>query len=145
MIEIEEKKENFCRLCGSYFVKPFKEPLWKCLACSFCFIPVSKDRETEILRQYSLDQVSTAAYYKKTVEIDKKNFYQRLKTIERFICPTTLVDIGSSVGTFSELAQEFGWQSLAFEPNSVAASLAEQKGLRIINDFFNFFRLRCSE
>jgi|GEM_PF-4422852 len=134
----QSDNKNTCRLCGSKNSQPYIKELWQCQDCSFCFIPLNQEMEKEILKQYSENKVSSAEYYKKTIKLDQKNFYEKLRIIGRFSSPTTMIDVGGNVGTFSESAKAFDWQPIVFEPNPVAAEAAEQKGFKTIKDFFSF-------
>lgn len=138
MNQFDDKNKKFCRLCGGKNFKPYFKELWQCQECSFCFIPLDQETEKEILKQYSENLVSSAEYYKKTIKLDQKNFVEKLKVIGRFSSPATMIDVGGNIGTFSESAKTFGWQPIIFEPNPVAVVMAEQKGFKVVKDFFSF-------
>lgn len=89
--------------------------------------------------QYLRDATSPTAYYGLTAACDREAFDGRMRTLIEMsgLACGRVLDIGSSVGTFLEVAAEHGWRAVGVEPNPKAAAIARAKGLTVRTAFFD--------
>lgn len=129
-----------CAVCGPTEVRHVFDkdgfPYLRCLVCGSVFI--GKQLRESVLAEYWsnapvanmwLDVLLTPAQ----LEFDRKKFDDALAAAEsRRGGPGALLDIGSSVGTFLDVARSRGWQVVGVEPGVRARDLArEHYGLEL--------------
>lgn len=110
--------------------------LLQCALCGLIFID-QVSYQDDPKSQYIRDDTSPTQYYCASAKIDKKNFSKTLDAIELHFKKGVILDVGASVGTFLELAQQRGWTCVGIEPNKTAVQICRDRGLRIEEGFFD--------
>lgn len=103
-------------------------PIVRCNACGFMYQNPQPD-PAWILSAYE-DVVDTR--YDDEREGRLHTFRRELAEIGRLTPPGRLLDVGSHVGVFVEVAQAMGWEADGVEPSRWAAELARSRGLSVI-------------
>jgi len=99
-----------------------------------------KQTSSDYNRQYEKDLSSPLKYYSKIEAYDKISFSERLRYLKKYFPkPGTLLEIGSSSGTFLKTAQKSNWQVVGIEPNISKCKefRSHNKDVKIHNEFFN--------
>ncbi len=131
---------NSCPVCDcKEFKIVFRKDKFCGKQCGECGLVYLSPRIKNLDNVYTDDRTSsTSKYYKFAIEADRKIFAKRLKIIEEYVKKGAFLDIGCSIGTFLELAKADGWESiLGIEPNPNSALACREKGLAVINKFFD--------
>ncbi len=102
-------------------------PIVRCNACGFMYQNPQPDPGW-ILSAYQ-DVVDTR--YDDEREGRLHTFRRELEQIGRLTQPGRLLDIGSHIGVFVEVARDMGWQADGVEPSRWAADLACSRGLSV--------------
>ncbi len=128
-----------CPLCGEGEHRPWLEKdgfaIVRCGACGLTY--VNPRLTAEALRTlYHGQAISPTDYYVRTAEQDGRSFAARVKLIERYRDPGTLLDIGCGPGTFSAVARERGWQTVGLDLNPQSVAHCESLGLDVVCDGF---------
>lgn len=140
MAERNYQAEGSCLVCGGhglvFFTRKAGCNLYRCDSCGLIFVWPLPEHYAQI---YSADYFAGAAAGHGYVdyEADKAAMEQTwrvfLDEIEKF-APLTgkLLDVGTAMGSFLEIAQERGWQTTGVEISACAAAAGRTKGLNII-------------
>src|SRR2546430_5436892 len=99
-------------------------PIVRCNACGFMYQNPQPDPEW-ILSAYE-DVVDTR--YDDEREGRIHTFSRELKQLRRLTQPGRLLDVGSHVGVFVEVANKMGWRAEGVEPSRWAADVARSRG-----------------
>src|SRR6266540_1930934 len=102
-------------------------PIVRCGACGFMYQNPQPD-PTWVLSAYE-DVVDTR--YDDEREGRVHTFGRELDLLARFGAPGRLLDIGSHVGVFVEVAISKGWRAEGVEPSRWAAEVARSRGLAV--------------
>ncbi len=102
-------------------------PIVRCDACGFMYQNPQPDPGW-ILSAYG-DVVDTR--YDDEREGRVHTFGREIEQLARFTEPGRLLDVGSHVGVFLEVAGRMGWQAEGVEPSRWAADLARSRGLAV--------------
>ena len=102
-------------------------PIVRCNACGFMYQNPQPDPEW-ILSAYE-DVVDTR--YDDEREGRIHTFSRELKQLRRLTQPGRLLDVGSHVGVFVEVAGKLGWVAEGVEPSRWAAQVAQSRGLAV--------------
>jgi 2-polyprenyl-3-methyl-5-hydroxy-6-metoxy-1,4-benzoquinol methylase len=109
-----------CDLCGQNepekFLKKDAFNIVKCKNCGLVYVnPRLKSEELSDL--YNKNVISPYHYYLETKSEDEKTFRERLNLIERHAKKGKLLDVGCSIGTFSNVAKLRGWEVYGLDIN----------------------------
>lgn len=130
-----------CPVCNSsataFFLSKNSWQLLRCRKCGFVFVAPEHDGNGNYQGQYLEDKTSPTKYYESIRRYDLITFRRRLALLQRFAPGRTILDIGTNIGTFLLAARESGWQATGVEPNPRAAWIGREKGLSIIQSFFD--------
>lgn len=135
-------KQAICTICltkSKLKIRHRNFEIYECPKCEFIFVDpeqIGKD----YLEQYKKDLSSPLEYYNSTQEYDKKTFLNRLMYLKKFFPNgASLLEIGSSIGTFLIAAKELGWKPTGVEPNKkiYREFKSKHKDILMINDFFD--------
>lgn len=107
----------------------------ECMTCGLIFLS-KRPLASETRDYYEIS--NTNNYYQKeiiqkTISRRKKTFNEHLNYIEKFAHKGKLLDLGASIGIFTEMANARGWKAEGVELNKYAWKYAKQKGLSIFN------------
>ena len=102
-------------------------PIVRCNACGFMYQNPQPD-PSWILSAYE-EVVDTR--YDDEREGRVHTFSREIQQLARFTEPGRLLDVGSHVGVFVEVAGGMGWQAEGVEPSRWAAELARSRGLAV--------------
>lgn len=73
-----------------------------------------------------------------------KNRYEKFFSfVERFVSPSSFLDIGSGMGYSLEVAQSRGWNAYGIEPNVILTQNCINRGLSVQNSKFSFGENSC--
>src|SRR3989344_5618019 len=141
------KKITHCKTCNSTNIKEvaknvysfgFKFDIVECLDCKLRFrnIELGKN-ETEDLYSSKYFLKEQRDYFFNNVDYKKRIFTNRIKLIDQY-CTNKgkVLDIGSAVGLFIEVAKNDGWEETGIEISSFASNYAKEKGLKSLNRGF---------
>lgn len=103
-------------------------PIVRCVACGLMFQNPQPDPES-ILTAY--ENVVDARYAEER-EGRIHTFRRALIELEAHAGPGRLLDVGSHLGVFVEVAREAGWDAEGVEPSRWAAEVAHSRGLPVI-------------
>jgi 2-polyprenyl-3-methyl-5-hydroxy-6-metoxy-1,4-benzoquinol methylase len=85
---------------------------------------------------YHEQAISPAAYYVRTEPQDERSFAARLRLIERYRPPGSLLDLGCGPGAFSAVALARGWRTAGLDVNPQSVARCHSRGLEAICDVF---------
>ena len=132
----EYLKDTSCPLCGSnrYIQKypQYYPRIVSCLKCELIYTnPRLKNRYLKELysEEYFKNDHSSILGYSNYLQDQKnivKTFDKRLKSIETFVSPGKLLDIGCATGFFMHSAKMRGWKVEGVEISEYAASYAKE-------------------
>jgi len=121
------KNHKNCIVCNSEYLKPLhgyeKDSLVKCKDCEFVFsqkIPTQKE-----LVKYYEDTYSRDDYLS---PITIKRYNEVLDVLEKYRKTNRLLDLGSGIGHFLEVAKERGWEVYGTEFTKDAFYICKEKG-----------------
>jgi len=123
-----------CNLCKSDFYKfMFKKDNFSIVRCKKCSLIYVNPRLTQksLVESYNKNKISPVPYYKENYEEDKATFEKRIRIIQKYKKSGKLLDIGCSIGTFLEVAKEYGYDCYGIDLNKQAIAAAKQKGLNV--------------
>ena len=136
-----------CKSCDSINLKfiahqksfDFSFDIVDCQNCGLRFrnISLSPEETQQIYSDdyFSKDQVS---YFFDNADFKKDVFIQRLKYLNQFVPQKgDLLDLGSAVGAFLEVAKADGYTETGLEISKMASEIACSKGLNSINHTFD--------
>lgn len=128
-----------CPLCGldvhDAFLARDGFNIVRCHGCGLAY--VNPRLPPGALTTLYLEQhISPAAYYIRTERQDELSFRTRLRLIERYRPPGTLLDLGCGPGTFSAVARSSGWQTQGIDLNPVSVAYCHDRGLDAVCDGF---------
>lgn len=111
----------------------------ECLSCKMIFVdPNQIDKNYR--RQYLKNESAPVEYYQNAKRYDQKSFLKRIMYLDKFF-PNKglLLEVGSSIGTFLEIARDYGWDAVGVEPNKFVSKIFHRKRNRItvFNCFFD--------
>ena len=111
-----------------------------CLDCGLRFRNIELDIN-EIERIYSNEYFTKNQknFFFNSFELRRSLFLNKLKLIDQFYEDKgEILDMGSGIGTFVQVARDEGWTETGLEISSFAAEYSKQKGLNIINSDFSY-------
>jgi 2-polyprenyl-3-methyl-5-hydroxy-6-metoxy-1,4-benzoquinol methylase len=85
---------------------------------------------------YHEQAISPAAYYVRTEAQDERSFAARLRLIERYRPPGSLLDLGCGPGAFSAVAHARGWRTMGLDVNPRSVAHCRSRGLEAICGVF---------
>ena len=100
-------------------------PIVRCIACGLMYQNPQPDPQT-ILSAY--EEVADLRYAEER-EGRVHTFARSLDELEAFVRPGRLLDVGSHLGVFIEVARDRGWDARGVEPSRWAADVARSRGL----------------
>lgn len=109
-----------CRVCNFIFANP--RPIDECLNKWWEIFENTKKTEKDW--KFLKDDASLTFY----IQI----FIPRIKTIEKYLTVSKILDIGASVGIFLAVCKERGWKTKGIELTKKAAEIAKSTGSDII-------------
>jgi SAM-dependent methyltransferase len=139
----ELAEEAACAVCGPVEARfAFEKdgfPYLRCARCGTVFI--GTQLREEVLDEYWSNAPVAAMWLDvllspAQLEFDRRKFERALEDVERLCgAPGRVLDIGSSVGTFLDVAQRRGWTVAGVEPGERARALSrETYGLELVPD-----------
>ncbi len=128
-----------CPLCGGHDDAPaFAKDgfaIVRCRGCGLVYVN-PRLRVADLVRLYSDQVISPAAYYVRTEAQDERSFSARIALIERWRRPGRLLDLGCGPGTFSVAARARGWQTVGLDVNTTSIAHCRARGLEVIAGAF---------
>jgi 2-polyprenyl-3-methyl-5-hydroxy-6-metoxy-1,4-benzoquinol methylase len=107
----------------------------RCRACGLVYVnPRLTSAALEAL--YHGQEISPAAYYVRTERQDERSFDARMRLIERYRPPGSLLDLGCGPGAFSAVARARGWRTVGLDVNPQSVAHCTSRGLEAICDVF---------
>ena len=110
----------------------FSRRFMECGRCGVIFMyPFHEQGETEgaydrtYYKSWGMDQGDNQLVRR----MKMKTAHRLLKTVEKFMPPGRLLDVGCAAGHFLEAAQGKGWDVYGVELSSYAAQLADRKSV----------------
>lgn len=131
-----------CIVCGARSGLDFQKNgfrFLKCDSCGLVFVDPSQIKKG-YLHQYEENLSSTFEYYRLTESYDVPSFEKRLQFLSKgYPKAKTLLEVGSSSGTFLRTAKRFGYVVAGVEPNKsvVQEYKTRNKGILVYNHFFD--------
>lgn len=113
--------------------------IYQCENCSVIFVDPDQI-DGKYYMQYVKDISSTLLYYKNIEEYDRRSFVKRLRFLDRYFPRKgSLLEIGSSIGTFLQTAKDYGWKVTGIEPNKKICEqfTKKNKNIKVFNTFFD--------
>ncbi|GEM_PF-4263382 len=146
------KKICFCKSCNSNSLKIIAKDVFsfgftfdivQCEKCKLRFRNIELDlEETQKIYSDNYFLVEQKDYFFNQADFKKKVFEERMKLVQKYSQKGDLLDLGSAVGVFLEVAKNFGWNETGIEISSLASAEAKNKGLNSLNrDFKNLDQL----
>lgn len=126
-----------CELCGSAACTPFcpenGRGLSRCLDCGLVYVSARPD-STELYALYGETyfrnedsaEVGYTDYVKDEPNI-RKTFRGRLRLLEQWVKPGTLLDVGCAAGFFMDVAREHGWQAQGLDVSAFAVQYTRER------------------
>ena len=111
-----------------------------CLDCGLRFRNIELD-VGEIERIYSHEYFDKEQknFFFNSLDLRRNVFVNKLKLIGQFYEKKgSILDMGSGIGTFIQVARDEGWMETGLEISSFGAEYSKQKGLNIINSDFSY-------
>ncbi len=119
-----------CDLCGTDDPKLLLEKdgfnIVKCSNCSLVYVNPRLAGE-ELSELYNQNIISPYDYYLETKVDDERTFEERLDLIEEHVGSGRLLDVGCSIGTFSNVAKKRGWEVYGVDINRQSAEYCRTK------------------
>jgi 2-polyprenyl-3-methyl-5-hydroxy-6-metoxy-1,4-benzoquinol methylase len=118
-----------CDLCGQDEAELFLEKdgfnIVKCKNCSMVYVnPRLKSEKLSDL--YNENVISPYHYYLETKNEDERTFEERINLIEKHSKPGKLLDVGCSIGTFSIVARNQGWEVFGVDINTQSVNYCRE-------------------
>jgi 2-polyprenyl-3-methyl-5-hydroxy-6-metoxy-1,4-benzoquinol methylase len=114
-----------CDLCGHDEPELFLEKdgfkIVRCKNCSLVYVNPRFSQDT-LCDMYNDNIISPFQYYLDTKREDERTFNERLDFIEEYTIVGKLLDVGCSIGTFSNVAQKRGWDIAGVDINRMSAN-----------------------
>jgi len=138
-----------CKTCNSSNLKLVINGLYafdllydvvECLDCGLRFRNIELDI-SEIERIYSREYFAKEQknFFFNSFELRRRLFVNKLKLIGQFYEDKgKILDMGSGIGTFVQVARDEGWMETGLEISSFAAEYSKRRGLNIINSDFSY-------
>jgi 2-polyprenyl-3-methyl-5-hydroxy-6-metoxy-1,4-benzoquinol methylase len=107
-------------------------PVVKCRDCGLVYIN-PRPNSSDVLHDY---QDVVDELYVEEREGRVLTFRRHLRPLQRIVGQPggkRLLDVGSHIGVFVDVAQQHGWDAWGVEPSRWAAEQAQAQGLRVIN------------
>ena len=119
-----------CLICGSVTrSRRYRNHVYlQCTSCRFRHVPSSSTGNL-----YENNIVSTIEYYKSRIDVDRRDFLERLQWIKPHIGVGSVLDVGANIGTFCITAKELGWKPVALELNQNGVKHCQALGLEILD------------
>ena len=148
-------EEVTCNLCQSndygklYTLKDknFVFFVVKCKRCGLVYLN-PRLKQDALKNVYAEDSLSNFNYYFQNKNLDEKTFAARLNSLERYSAKKgSILDIGSSIGTFMSVAKKLGYEPYGIELNEKSANYSKKQGFKLFLDLdkikqkFNFVNL----
>ena len=111
-----------------------------CLDCGLRFRNIELD-VNEIERIYGREYFAKEQknFFFNSLDLRRNLFVEKLKVIGQFYDKKgKILDMGSGIGTFIQIAKDEGWMETGLEISRFGAEYSKQKGLNIVNSDFNF-------
>jgi len=105
----------------------------KVLRCTNCN---TVQLDTDFTEEYSEDYQRNTAFSKSALEFINRNINEYSDSLTN-LKDKKIVEIGCGDGSFLKFLQDKGAKVTGFEPSGIAAGLAREKGLNILNTYFN--------
>ena len=109
-----------CDLCGTdkpkLLLKKDGFNIVKCSNCSLIYVNPRLSGE-ELSELYNKNVISPYDYYIETKDEDERTFEERLDLIEDQVGSGKLLDVGCSIGTFSNVAKTRSWEVYGVDIN----------------------------
>lgn len=128
-----------CALCGREDDEAlFQKDGFAIVRCRACGLVYVNPRLTmaALMDLYNRQQISPAAYYVRTERQDERSFAARVRLIERYRPPGSLLDLGCGPGVFSAVARARGWRTVGLDVNPQSVARCTSRGLEAICDVF---------
>jgi 2-polyprenyl-3-methyl-5-hydroxy-6-metoxy-1,4-benzoquinol methylase len=128
-----------CPLCDGRDAQPWlQKDGFAVVRCAGCGLAYVNPRLTPaaLTALYHEQVISPTDYYVRTAAQDERSFAARVRLIERFRTPGTLLDVGCGPGTFSLAARARGWQTTGLDLNPRSVAHCERLGLEVVCDGF---------
>ncbi len=134
---------NTCKSCNSknlqIFIKDvssfgYKMDVVECKDCHLRFRNILlNEKEIESLYASSYFNEIQKDYFFSNQELKEKIFKNRLQIVNSIVSKKgTLLDVGSAMGTFLEVAKKDGWKETGIEVSEYASEIANKNGLNSI-------------
>jgi 2-polyprenyl-3-methyl-5-hydroxy-6-metoxy-1,4-benzoquinol methylase len=119
-----------CDLCGHddpvLFLEKNGYNIVKCRNCSMVYVNPRLKSE-DLCNLYNENVISPYHYYLETKDDDEKTFEKRLDIIEKYAKSGKLLDVGCSIGTFSVVAKNRGWEVYGVDINAQSVNYCLKK------------------
>ena len=130
-----------CDLCGQDEPELFLEKdgfsIVKCRNCSMIYVNPRLAKE-KLCDLYNQNVISPFQYYLDTKREDERTFEERFDFIETHANMGRLLDVGCSIGTFSNVAKKRGWEVYGVDINKSSAHYCKKNfGLEVKTGYFD--------
>jgi SAM-dependent methyltransferase len=119
-----------CDLCGHDEPELFLEKdgfkIVRCKNCSLVYVNPRLSQDT-LCDLYNENVISPFQYYLDTKSEDERTFSERLDQIEEHADVGKILDVGCSIGTFSNVAKRRGWEIIGVDINKMSANYCQEK------------------
>lgn len=130
-----------CDLCGKDEpILRYKKNDFSIVRCRNCGLVYVNPRlvQKKLSELYNENVISPLQYYMENMADDEKTFEKRLEIIEEHAKKGTLLDVGCAIGTFSNVAQNRGWEVAGIDINRGSAEYCRDKlGLDVFAGSFD--------
>ncbi len=136
-----------CKSCNSknikYIAKNYSSgyefDIVECKDCNLRFRNIElTNNEISVVYSDKYFTVEQKDYFFSNDELKKKIFKKRLRLVEKYSKQKAqILDIGSAVGVFLEVAKQNGWDETGIEISKLASENAIKRGLNVINSNFD--------
>ncbi len=129
-------KYKNCLICSGenrFFILTSEFKIYKCNNCGLGY---TKNLSAQN-KSYHRDE-----NYLAEEDLFKNIFQKRIKIIKRFLHKGAVLEIGCSTGLMLFLLQEEGFKVMGVEPSKSSAKAAQEKGIKVLNNFFEKVKLR---
>lgn len=103
-------------------------PIVRCTACGLIFQNPQPDPQSILAAYESVVDVRYAEEREGRIH----TFRQALAELEAYAQPGRLLDVGSHIGVFVEVARQGGWEAEGVEPSLWAVDVARSRGLPVL-------------